>query len=411
MKIENLMNYLFLYSISSIWIMIIINTTLTIAGIIYYKTFKRGDISLEKSPLVSILIPAHNEEKVISSTLEAILSLDYPNKEIIVINDNSSDNTGTILKAYKPYIKAITTSSINGGKGKSNALNIGLKQVDKDSKYIAIYDADNTPQKGSLKYLVKELLSNNKFAGVTGKFKTRNRDKNLLTRFINIETLSHQFYYQAGKSFLFQKSNLPGTNYVIKKEALLKVGGWNDSALCEDTDLSFKLYQEGYKIGFAPLAITWEGEPETIEVLIKQRSRWSKGNIDITFKYLIEILKGNSKHIKFDTLYFVLNHLLFLISFLISDLIFVSLLFVDYQIDLKINLIVTWLIAYLVFVIQNSIVLFLEKNENIIHIFLVCISYFTYSQLWLVVTIRGYFRYFSDKINQNEVKWYKTERF
>lgn len=85
-------------------------------------------------------------------------------------------------------LKVINTDKKTGGKGKSNALNIGFKQA--KGSIISVYDADNTPEKAALRLLVAELLRNDRLAAVIGKFRTRNKNASLLTRFINIETLS-----------------------------------------------------------------------------------------------------------------------------------------------------------------------------------------------------------------------------
>ncbi len=88
---------------------------------------------------------------------------------------------------------------------------------------IAIYDADNTPERGALRLLVAELLGNDRLAAVIGKFRTRNKEATILTRFINIETLSFQWMAQAGRQRLFRLCTIPGTNYVIRREILEKL--------------------------------------------------------------------------------------------------------------------------------------------------------------------------------------------
>ena len=403
--IENLINYLFLYSISSIWIMIIINTVLVIAGIIYHKRYKLKDLDIEY-PLVSIIVPAFNEEAVIEECVKSLRQLDYPNHEIIIVNDNSSDNTGSVLERYKAYIKVITTKGINANLGKSNALNIALKHAHGD--IISIYDADNTPSKDSLKYLVAELLSNDEYAAVTGKFTNRNKRYNLLTKFVELEASAFQLSNQGGMQILFKKSSIPGTNYVIWKDALLKAGKYDLDCLVEDTDLSLKLFQMGYKIGFNPLAISYQESPATIKNWFFQRLRWTKGNIYVTVKYLKQLSK--CKNIIFDIIYLTGTYLIFLSSVIISDLIFTFLLFIDYQISLNINLVGFWLLAYILFIFQNAVVLLFE-DEGVSNIFWVCLSYFSYSQLFIIVVVKSYVNYYFDWINQNEVRWYKTERF
>lgn len=142
---------------------------------------------------------------------------------------------------------------------------------------IAIYDADNTPEKNALRFLVAEIVKDQTLGSVIGKFRTRNRDASLLTRFINIETLSFQWMAQAGRWKLFKLCTIPGTNFIIRRHILERIGGWDIHAIAEDTEISFRIYMMGYRIKFQPKSVTWEQEPQTVKVWFKQRTRWAKG--------------------------------------------------------------------------------------------------------------------------------------
>jgi len=414
-------DYLFLYSIISIWLLLLFNVILTLSGYMYYLNIKSKKIDILKElkvfPMISILIPAHNEEKVINKTLKSVLALDYPEDrfEIIVINDNSVDNTGVILsdikKRYKDRkIKVITTDKITGGKGKSNALNIGFKEV--VGEYVVVYDADNTPEKLSLRYLVYAITKDKNLGAVIGKFRTRNKNKNLLTRFINIETISFQWMSQAGRWKLFKLCTIPGTNFIIRKDILNKLGGWDVDAIAEDTEISFRIYKMGYRISFMPLSVTWEQEPEKLNIWFKQRNRWAQGNIYVLIKYFKRILKERNYSVIFDLCYFFSVYFLFLSSVIISDIIFILGIFTPIKVSLSGNFVIIWLLAYILFVLEISIALTMEKGEsNSKNLLLVLIMYFTYCQLWLVVAIRGFVSYIRGGILKEKIKWYKTERF
>ena len=225
-------------------------------------------------PEVAVLIPAHNEGMVIRSTLEAMLAFDYPTDryEVLVINDGSSDDTGAIVQEFADRdrrIRLINVKPGEGGKGKSRALNIGLAQT--DAGLIAVYDADNTPEPAALRYLVAQLLLHPELGACIGKFRTVNKNRNLLTRFINVETLSFQSIVQAGRWKLFRVSTLPGTNFVIRRPLLDHLGGWDESAITEDSEMSIRIYMEGFRIKVIPYAVTHEQEPETWSVWFKQR--------------------------------------------------------------------------------------------------------------------------------------------
>lgn len=418
MEILSLVDYLFLFSLISIWSILLINIILAISGYIYYlKSLKFKDERLDEYPFVSILVPAHNEGKVIGKTVESLLSLDYPidKMELIVINDNSSDNSKDILQSIKDRhnkynFTIINTDNITGGKGKSNALNIGYQKSKGD--FIAIYDADNTPEKTALRYLIQTIVKDPSLGAVIGKFRTRNKHKNILTKFINIETLSFQWIAQAGRKQLLGLCTIPGTNFVLRRTTIEKLGGWDTKAIAEDTEISFRIYKMGHRITYVPQSVTWEQEPETVNVWIKQRTRWVKGNIYVLVKYITNLFKGKQNRVLFDILYFFSVYFLFLTSVIISDIIFVLSLFNLVEISIPFNFLIIWILSYILFIIQVSITLTMEKGEDdISNILLVALMYFTYSQMWLLVAIKGMFSYFSDLIHKREAKWYKTERF
>ncbi|HBF7129961.1 TPA: glycosyltransferase family 2 protein, partial [Clostridioides difficile] len=406
------------FSLFSIWSLLLINIILAMGGyIFYFKNFDKEIKEIDEYPMISILVPAHNEAKVIGRTVESLLLLNYPKSkmELIVINDNSSDNSKEILEnikdRYNNYnFTIINTDSLTGGKGKSNALNIGYTISKGD--FIAVYDADNTPDKNALRYLVQTIVMNDELGAVIGKFRTRNKNKNLLTKFINIETLSFQWMSQAGRWQLFNLCTIPGTNFILRRSIIEEIGGWDSKAIAEDTEISFRIYKLGYKIKLVPQSITWEQEPETVKVWIKQRTRWAKGNIYVLMKYIKNIFKQGRNKIVFDIAYFFSVYFLFLTSVIISDILFVLSISKLVEISIPINFFLIWILSYLLFIIEVSISLTIEKGEATIeNIFIVAIMYFTYSQLWLFVAIKGMIEYLKDIIFKREVKWYKTERF
>ncbi|HGM1316935.1 TPA: glycosyltransferase family 2 protein [Clostridioides difficile] len=418
MRDLNVSEYLFVFSLFSIWSLLLINIILAMGGyIFYFKNFDKEIKEIDEYPMISILVPAHNEAKVIGRTVESLLLLNYPKSkmELIVINDNSSDNSKEILEnikdRYNNYnFTIINTDSLTGGKGKSNALNIGYTISKGD--FIAVYDADNTPDKNALRYLVQTIVMNDELGAVIGKFRTRNKNKNLLTKFINIETLSFQWMSQAGRWQLFNLCTIPGTNFILRRSIIEEIGGWDSKAIAEDTEISFRIYKLGYKIKLVPQSITWEQEPETVKVWIKQRTRWAKGNIYVLMKYIKNIFKQGRNKIVFDIAYFFSVYFLFLTSVIISDILFVLSISKLVEISIPINFFLIWILSYLLFIIEVSISLTIEKGEATIeNIFIVAIMYFTYSQLWLFVAIKGMIEYLKNIIFKREVKWYKTERF
>ncbi|WP_124068119.1 glycosyltransferase [Clostridium sp. E02] len=408
-----------LYSIFAIWGLLFINIVLSIGGFIYIMRMNRtdGHIAISEYPMVTIMVPAHNESIVIKKTMNALLKLDYPKDkyEIIVINDNSTDDSANVLKDIQynnPIAKIIiiNTDHVVGGKGKSNALNIALSVA--SGTVIAIYDADNTPEQQALKILVENLMSDDKLGAVIGKFRTRNKYASLLTRFVNIETLAYQCMSQAGRFFFFKLCTIPGTNYVIRRELIDRMGGWDVNALAEDTEISFRLYRMGYYIKFIPHAVTWEQEPQMLKQWFKQRTRWVKGNLYVlksNFKYAFDPAAGR---MRLDVIYYALVYLLMFTSLVFSDLIFILGVLGFCYVTLGGFSSLLWEMAILLFVLNVTITLSVEKNEfNLSNVVLTFFMLFTYSKLWVLVVINGVVQGIQDFVYHKEVIWDKTERF
>lgn len=381
----------------------------------YQKSEKEWQQNKTPFPKVSVLIPAHNEEVVIGKTLDAMCQLQYPTHllEIIVINDNSNDRTGEIVEAYArrfPFVSVIHTKPPYGGKGKSGALNIGFAQS--TGEVICVYDADNTPEPDAIYWLAMGLQNDPKAGAVVGKFRVINANKNLLTRLINVETITFQWLAQAGRWFWFKMTTIPGTNFAIRRSILDELGGWDHKALSEDTELSFRVYNLGYYIRFFPSAITWEQEPENLKVWWRQRTRWARGNLYVIGKFLFQFFKLKNKKVGVDLLYFLFTYLLFFGGVMLSHAIFIVNLFVDLKLTIGIVSYALLIIGFLLFVTEELLALSMEKNQlTIKNTAVVLIMYFTYSQMWLCLVVYATLLELKRVLFKQEVTWYKTKRF
>lgn len=410
---------LMVIAVICIWSLLLVNVALIIAGYLYYIETENKAVPEIRGeyPMVTVMVPAHNEGVVISKTVESLLALDYPQDryEIIVINDNSSDNSAELLgdiqrRNPQRNLIVINTDAITGGKGKSNALNIGFTRS--KGALIAIYDADNTPERTALRYLVAEIMNDSTLGAVIGKFRTRNRDASLLTRFINIETLSFQWMAQAGRWKLFKLCTIPGTNFIMRRSIVESIGGWDVKAIAEDTEISFRIYLMGYRIKFQPKSVTWEQEPQTVKVWFKQRTRWAKGNIYVIVKNLPLLFDRKAAKIRFDILYYVSIYFLLLISLVTSDVLLVlhAMGYVHTTIAGLSSFL--WLLAIVLFVVGIFVTLTTEKGEmSLSNLWIILLMYVSYCQLWMVVAAYGLYNYLKDVIFKREAKWYKTERY
>lgn len=408
-----------LYAICAIWTLMIINVILSIGGFIHYMRVAKtdGHIPLDDYPMVSILVPAHNESIVISRTVRALLNFDYPpdRYEIIVINDNSSDDTEEKLQEIQREFPSrrfmvVSTDNVVGGNGKSNALNIGFTLS--CGSVIAIYDADNTPEPSALRILVENLMADPRRGAVIGKFRTRNRNATILTRFVNIETLAYQCMNQAGRYFFFKLCTIPGTNYVIRRSIIEEIGGWDPKALSEDTEISFRLYRMGYYIQHMPLAVTWEQEPHLLSVWFRQRTRWAKGNLYVLVKNFKYAFDPHAGKMRLDVIYYLIVYLLMLSALVISDIIFFTGILGFTHITLGGFSTLLWVMAIMVFVVNVMLTLATEKNEfSLESAGLILLMLFTYSKLWVFVVLKAMWMSLMDAVNGQQVVWDKTVRY
>ncbi len=406
---------LFVVAVILIWFMIGYQFVLTCFGYLnYVKSLKEKRVLDGRSftyPTCTILIPAHNEEKVIAHTIEAMLRLEYPEDRltVLVINDGSTDATRDIIRHYAGQDKRVQLFDVpagEGGRGKSRALNQGVRRVTSD--IIAIYDADNTPDSRALRYLVAQLLENAELGAALGKFRTVNKNINILTKCINIETLSFQSMLQAGRWQMHNVATLPGTNFVMWTRLIRQLGGWDEEALTEDSELSIRIYQEGYKIKFVPYAVTFEQEPQEWNVWVRQRTRWVRGNNYVLGKFLKHIPKFRSKRLMFDVLYTLSLYYVFFVAIVISDLLFIVSALNLVSISLPGPYTFVWIMAFFLFVFETMLAISYDDEDRVGQVPVLVLMYFTYCQLWIYVVVRAIW---IEYVKKEKRTWDKTVRF
>jgi len=409
------LSVLFVVAVILIWFMIAYQFVLTVFGYLnYVKSLSRKlavDGMAFDYPSCTILIPAHNEEKVIGATIESMLKLEYPadRLSILVINDGSTDATRDIIlkaAAGDRRVRLFDVPAGEGGKGKSRALNLAMTLV--ASEVIAVYDADNTPDRNALRYLVAQLLNDRDLGAALGKFRTVNKNVNLLTRFINIETLSFQSMLQAGRWQMHNIATLPGTNFVVWTWLIRQLNGWDEEALTEDSELSIRIYQEGYKIKFVPYAITYEQEPQSWSVWVRQRTRWVRGNNYVLGKFLKHLRQFRSKRLMFDVLYTLSLYYVFFVAIVISDVLFVVSAANLVTISLPGPYTFVWIMAFFLFLGETMLAISYDGEDRLKHIPVLVLMYFTYCQLWIYIVIKALW---IEYVKKEKRTWDKTVRF
>ena len=409
------LSFLFVIAVILIWFMIGYQFVLTVYGYINYVRSMKERSAVDGRtfdfPTCAILIPAHNEEKVIGATITSMLAMNYPKDKlrIVVINDGSTDSTKEIIEGFAKRDTRVELFDIpkgEGGKGKSRALNLGVKRVASD--VIAVYDADNTPDQNALRYLVAQLLLHKELGGVIGKFRTVNKNHNFLTKFINVETLSFQSMLQAGRWQMHRIATLPGTNFVMWTSLIRQLNGWDEAALTEDSELSIRIYEAGYTIKYIPYAITYEQEPQEWRVWIKQRMRWVRGNNYVVSKFLKELPNFKNKWLAFDLLYTLALYYIFFAAIIISDILFILSGLSLVAISLPGPYTVVWIMAFFLFLIEIMLAISYDNEDGIGKIGLLVLMYFTYCQLWIYIVLKAAY---TEYVKKDKRFWEKTVRF
>ena len=247
-------------------------------------------------PFVTVMIPAHNEESVITNTVENILKMDYPNFEVIVIDDRSSDNTASVIKdleAKHEQVSALIREK-NAFPGKSAVLNDALKMAHGEA--ILVFDADATVEPDFLNKLVPNLEPAD-VGAVQARKIIRNKDVNFLTRCQNNE-YTFDTYLQVSRDAIKGAVELRGNGELIKRQALEDIDGWNNYTITDDLDMSTRLHIKGWDVRFCPDACVYEEGIVYVFPLFRQRRRWLEGTIRRYLEYFGEAMKSKKMSLR-----------------------------------------------------------------------------------------------------------------
>jgi len=225
-------------------------------------------------PKISIIIPAYNEEKVIKNTIEGLLETKYPKKEIIFVDDGSTDKTLSIASQFKEQIQVLHKE--NGGK--ASALNYGL--VYSTGEIIVIVDADTIIGRNSLKEIVKGFEMNEHVAAVAGNIKVRNR-VNWITKCQALEYITGIQIVRRAFDVFGSITIVPGALGAFKKSLLIEAGAYGKETIVEDFDQTIKLLKAGLITQGSSKATAYTEAPNTFKDFFAQRKRWYRGNMQV----------------------------------------------------------------------------------------------------------------------------------
>jgi len=230
--------------------------------------------NLKNYPKVSVIVPAYNEEKVLKKTLESMVETQYPRKEIIFVDDGSTDGTLDIAREFKSQITVLHKE--NGGK--ASALNYAL--VYAKGEIIVIVDADTIIGRNSIKEIVKGFEVNEHVAAVAGNIKVRNR-VNWITKCQALEYLTGIQVIRRAFDTFGSITVVPGALGAFKKKCISGTGAYGKETIVEDFDQTIKLLKAGLITQGSVKAVAYTEAPSSLGDFVKQRKRWYRGNIQV----------------------------------------------------------------------------------------------------------------------------------
>ncbi len=228
-------------------------------------------------PKVTVIVPAYNEEKVIARTVESILEADYPHKEVIIVDDGSTDGTYEEASRFNGRVRILRKE--NGGK--HSALNYGAKFA--TGEILMVVDADTIIGRTSLLEIAKK-FSDERVVAVAGNIKVVNRNS-WLTRCQALEyIISIQTFRRALDRF-GAVTVVPGALGAFRKRVLEDGGFYDSDTLTEDFDVTIKALKTGFVVQGSSLAVAYTQSPQSLRDLYKQRMRWYRGNFQTLWKH------------------------------------------------------------------------------------------------------------------------------
>lgn len=238
-----------------------------------------------EEPLVCVQLPVFNEPALVAAAIDSLCALDWPRDRLeIMVLDDSTDETTTIVaqKTAEWRSKGVAIDHVvrpDRDGFKAGALAAGQERS--AARYFAIFDADYRPLPSFLRQTVPALLADPQLAFVQARLGYRNRDRNRLTRAQALEFDTQFGFDQAARNWADMPMTFNGTCGVWRREAIDQAGGWRGDTVAEDQDLSFRAFALGWRSRLL-LDVSAPGElPESFDVLVQQRQRWTTGTAQV----------------------------------------------------------------------------------------------------------------------------------
>jgi len=236
---------------------------------------------LERKPRVSVVVAGRNEGATIEALIRSLLGQELEPYEIIVVDDSSDDAMPEVAARFarRGLVRYVRNAAPVGRSGRPGATNLGMRLANGD--FIVSLDADTTFDRGMLRHLIAPFADPG-VGVVAGNVLVRNSRRNLLTRLQTLEYLVSIDLHKRWASLFGRTLQASGAIGAFRRRALLEIRGW-DQELAEDGDISLRMVKDGWRIAFAPHAVSLTEVPLTWRALARQRTRWDRGGFRAYF--------------------------------------------------------------------------------------------------------------------------------
>ena len=247
---------------------------------------------LDETPGVTFIVPCHNEGDNVRDTIVGLLKQDYPDFEIIAINDASTDNTAEILKELSEITDQLRVIHFDSNQGKALGLRAGALAA--KNEILVCIDGDAILDRYATRWLVWHFVTGPRVGAVTGNPRVRNSTTLLgkiqVGEFSSIIGLIKRAQRIYGRIF-----TVSGVVAAFRRSALHRVGYWNLDIVTEDIDISWQLQLNHWDVRYEPNALCYILMPETLKGLWRQRLRWAQGGIEVFIRHFRELLTWRSR--------------------------------------------------------------------------------------------------------------------
>lgn len=229
-------------------------------------------------PGVTVLVPAYNEEQVISRCIEALRRLDYPELEVLILNDGSTDATVAAARSAAGDDPRITVLDDGVNLGKADRLNDGMRRARHD--LVLVTDADTHLHPEAVHYLAARMMRSPRYAAIAGSPRVTNRGS-VITTMQMLETASLIGLMRRTHALAGRVGTVAGVLGLFRRDAVLAVGGYDAQMATEDIELTWRLLEAGHLTGFEPDALVGMEVPQTVRGIWAQRTRWARGQGEV----------------------------------------------------------------------------------------------------------------------------------